>query len=326
MRSPQSAAPSGYYSGGTGYGERRDNVPVNFTAVSPFSKPLPMTVADTAGGGADMSASQAPMQTSIEPSNAMSANGAAVTPMPTWKPRYALSRYSIAFMQLLGALDVVTDILKVVKNGDAAADAGMEGWARATVGVGVFLIFFKLYSHIYVMLLAKSADEKGDGFNMCLNRPGCACGCLPFTVVMLPFASLLHRVYRGKSDHFHDPAAEHASLDIFVRRPLSTVILGIPVYSVFGSLIFGDELLMHPAIVHNRTMLTVMQNVLEDIPSIVIDALVVLAAKPGVDVRFFWISFGYSIFNLLVHGFVAAAEVIQHERNVTEEHPEKDRA
>lgn len=232
-----------------------------------------------------------------------------------WEPKHTFGRIGVTLMLIMKLLDLVTEILKVAVNGDAADD--MFGWACLNIAMAGFLMFQRIYDHCY--LLFKSLSASKGKFNIVSNRPLCSCMCLPFTIIHLPFTIFANTMYKLKTTQWHTEALQTTDLTIFTQRPLSTVILSLPLYGIVGHCIMDEELLLHPMMVHMRTIHNLFQTLLEDIPSLVIDGLIIAAARDrGLkddDIAFFWISFCYSALHTIIIIALTAKEIIDHEEH-----------
>mmetsp|Transcript_11121 Transcript_11121/g.27821 ORF Transcript_11121/g.27821 Transcript_11121/m.27821 type:complete len:248 (-) Transcript_11121:41-784(-) len=205
----------------------------------------------------------------------------------------------LAFMELLKLLDWFTELLKVVCNQPAAGD--YFGLACATLAVATVCLLQKQFDQAYVML--KAADLPGN--TLCLL----GCVFLPVTVAFLPWTLVSFKFYRMKAKHYHEDLQRAADTTVFSKRPLSTVLLGLPVASVYSLLIADARLVYHPVQVHLRATQTLVQTLLEDVFSLVVDFLVILHAPEGEDISFYWLSFCYSIFCLLVVAYVTLRDI-----------------
>merc|ERR1712050_128891 len=118
-------------------------------------------------------------------------------------------------------------------------------------------------------------------------------------------------IWRTKSAH-HPPGAD--DLAVFARRPLSTLLLGLPLASINFICIARDEILiLHPLMVHFRAWQNIAQTALEDCFDFAIDLLVILSAPVGEDVSFFWLSFIFSVLHLLAVCTLTTKEVTHYE-------------
>jgi len=213
-------------------------------------------------------------------------------------PRHHSPRF-LAFLELLKLLDWFTELLKVVCNQPAAGD--YFGWSCATLAVATACLLQKQFDQAYVML--KAAGLPGN--TMCLL----GCVFLPVTTAFLPWTLLSFKFYRMKARHFHEDLQRAADTTVFSKRPLSTLLLGLPVASVYSLCVADRMLVLHPVQVHLRATQTLVQTLLEDVFSLVVDFQVILHAPESEDVTFYWLSFGYSIFCLLVAAYVTMKDI-----------------
>merc|ERR1712232_288097 len=152
-------------------------------------------------------------------------------------------------------------------------------------------------------------------------RPFCACLYLPFTVVFLPLISVVFALYKKKVEHFNEEAQVKAPMEIFMRRPLSTIILGMPIYSIVGMCCTEDVLVLHPLQVHIRTMQMLFQTLFDDLPCIIIDILIILnpmrnkETREFEDTTWFIVSFIYSCAFLLIVCATMTREIHYHENS-----------
>merc|ERR1712039_944173 len=103
-------------------------------------------------------------------------------------------------------------------------------------------------------------------------------------------------------------------LEDFKQRPVSTLMLGLPLASInFICTTTDVTLVLHPLMVHIRAWQNMVQTALEDCVDFAIDLLVILNAPDGEDVSFFWLSFVFSILHVLAVCHLTTKEVTYHE-------------
>lgn len=133
---------------------------------------------------------------------------------------------------------------------------------------------------------------------------------LPVTIFFWPWTMLSFALWRTKLAK----AGQEEDLDVFVRRPVSTVMLGLPLASINYICMTRDvSLVLHPLMVHLRAWQNMVQTALEDCVDFAIDLIVILSAPAGEDVSFFWLSFVFSILHLLAVCHATTKEVTHHE-------------
>jgi len=237
-------------------------------------------------------------------------------PEPIWQYEHITARFFIGFLDLLRFLNWFTELFKVLFNRDGAGN--MYGWACFTLLTSSYLVIQRFYDQVYVLFRAlKVGKESRRYFNICTDRPGLSCFCLPVTIAFAPVTTMAFTLYESKARHFHKSAAATSDMTVFTKRPLGTILLGLPLYSIVSHCMMGKELVHHPIQIHVRTMQNLFQTTLEDLPCIIIDPLIIFNAGAVEDVFWFWVSFVYSILHTMVICSTTAAEVHHHEHHVT---------
>jgi len=196
-------------------------------------------------------------------------------------------------------LDWFTEVLKVVCNKPGAGDN--YGWACLTLVLASYLLAQKIYDQLYLLMKASKTPSM-TMMNML---------CLPVTMFFWPWTAISWRLYRAKHPEGVDEAD---NLQIFAQRPVSTLMLGLPLASINFICIAGkNDIVMHPLMVHTRAWQNMAQTAIEDCVDFAIDLMVILSHPAGEDVSFFWLSFVFSIVHLLAVATLTTKEVKHHE-------------
>jgi len=201
----------------------------------------------------------------------------------------------VAMVELLKLLNWFTELLKVLVDQDAARGCNMYGWAVATLCLSSFLILQRLFDQVMLLTISTNIFKE--------SRLLLGIISLPLTLAFLPFTYLSFNLYSVASDPLP------SELTFFAQRNISMLLLGLPISNVVSTFLGDKQLVLHPMQVHLRAMQSVYQSVLEDIFCIVTDMLVITNAPADEGVSMFWLSFFFSVFNLLISCFLTVKEV-----------------
>lgn len=186
-------------------------------------------------------------------------------------------------LEVLKLLDWYTEMWKVYYNKSAAKEAELYGWLVILVLVSTALLGQRLFDQLWLLHVASGSK----------NYPG-RCFILIIFFPVAPLTLLSALKIRGDRT-------------LFKRRPLSTLMFGFPFASVYGVCAVDAEVVMHPVQMGIRILQNIYQQYLEDVPSIVIDIVVIERTwDSGKDLKFFWISLCVSITHFLLMCFAVA--------------------
>lgn len=209
-----------------------------------------------------------------------------------------LPQIAVGILDFLKLLDFFTDLLKISLNRSAAGD--MWNLAVMTFVMASVVVVMKAYDQVCLLM---RAARWGSNTRCCL-------GCI--TLPMLP---LLPINWMSVAMYSKKKRAEDGHLTVFARRPMGTLLMGLPGYSILSAWMSDKHLVLHPMQAHLRAIQSVWQTALQDVPDIVIDIIIIIEAPENENVRYFWISFFYSIFLTLVLLVTTVTEIHHIERS-----------
>lgn len=232
----------------------------------------------------------------------------------------------IAFIEVVKLVDWFIMLLKVL-DGRPASDA-YYGVVVYSLCAASFMLGQKIFDQVALLFLSGGWSGQQLWCFIVLF--------FPVTIWFLPFSLITFMTYRKEF-----PLATTDERALFAQRPLSTILLGLPFSSAMGSLVDDASFVQHPAMVHVRAMQAVYQSAIEIIPNLVIDLFVVVnsektighvlalavnnttvAENPSVafalegrtGTHWFWISFFYSIVEMLLMCLVTVKTINEVER------------
>lgn len=185
-------------------------------------------------------------------------------------------------IEFLRILDWFTELAKILFN--KPAGDFIYGWVVLTMIGASFVLAQRIFDQIALLL---SAQNWAQSSRMCL-----ICLTFPLSLPLMPFSFVSFHVFGMRPDADKDRT-------IFAGRPLSTILMGLPIYNVISTFATNVAVAMHPLQSHLRVMQGLLQTLCEDIPCFFIDMAVLINNRqlddPHPD-RFFVISAGYSCF------------------------------
>lgn len=184
----------------------------------------------------------------------------------------------------------------------------------ANVALASFLLAQKLFDQIYLIVRSKE-NAKKDMIH-CV-----ACIFFPITIMFLPLSYVVNASYYAKQRHHHEKAQDEAKMTIFSSRPLSTFFLGLPITSIMSVCIADDALVMHPVQVHMRMIQTVLQTMVEDIPSVIVDLFVLMNVPRTYNTAYFYLSLIVSSIQVIVSTIVNIREIQSDEHDLSSRGP-----
>eukprot|EP00927_Polykrikos_kofoidii_P050335 TRINITY_DN44248_c0_g1_i1.p1 TRINITY_DN44248_c0_g1~~TRINITY_DN44248_c0_g1_i1.p1 ORF type:complete len:256 (+),score=29.09 TRINITY_DN44248_c0_g1_i1:117-884(+) len=194
-----------------------------------------------------------------------------------------LPRWAIASLETLKLIDWFTDALKISFHTSSAGD-------RYDLAVFTFVmasVILAQRGYEQVCLLMRAAKWG--------SSSRCILGCVAFPLLpLLPISWISFGLYNKKRRQ------EEGHLTVFTRRPLATLLLGLPGYGILSSLISDKNLVLHPMQAHLRAVQGVWQTLLQDLPDIIIDSIIIAYAPTGANLTFFYISLLYSCVLFLI--------------------------
>lgn len=223
-------------------------------------------------------------------------------PPPPQKPKSERMRSQsmVGFIEMLKLLDWFTEVLKILCN--EPAGRAYWFWVCFTLCTASFLLLQRMFDQIFLVMKA-ARWQAMTKFCLCLLT-------LPLTLVLAPLSTLtlsLYNIRMSKEQREKD-------LTIFAQRPMSTMMMGLPVYGVVSAFQSDPALVMHPVQGQLRAVQSLYQFLLEDIACFVVDMVVIMNAPADKDVTFFWASFVFSVTLSLAVCLFTVKEIDQLER------------
>lgn len=211
---------------------------------------------------------------------------------------------TVAFLEMFKLLGFFVSLLKVVIiTSTPAGDDGYHEWAILTLLAVSYIMLLRIFDQVSLLLVSANWTSK-----QCMLM---GVAVLPITLICRPLNWLTFRFYTLEPK-LMDPE----EIAVFARRPLSTLLLGLPIAGIMSTSTAGRELILNPMQVHVRAMQSLYQCVLSDIPAIVVDMVIIVNAGDDErkDVTMFWLSFWYSVVNLFLLCYMTVKEVDASER------------
>jgi hypothetical protein len=210
---------------------------------------------------------------------------------------------------------------KVVAQAQAAKDVDMYGWACFTLIMSSFLVAQRFFDQAYILARGSHArnNEKGGEWSGCCYSYPLTCILLfPFTIVFLPISAFSGMLYSARTRHLKAEVKKTALNEAIIgKRPLSTMMLGTPLYSMAAFAVVDQEIISHPLEAHFRNVQLFLQGVLEDLSCIIIDIIIFLRADEMSSAYLYGVSFAYSLFMLFISCCIVVTEVNAHEHAMT---------
>lgn len=206
-------------------------------------------------------------------------------------------RFCIIALEVFKIGDFGTDLFKLLCN--APACRHYWEWVCFSLCMAFFILVMKVVDQMSLLMV--SARWKTGSI-----------GCIgflffPITLCVGPFTAFNFFLYKSTKP---DPIEQ----DIFLHRPLSSILMGLPGYSLLSAIVADGALIFHPFQAHLRAVQGLYQNMLQDLPSICIDLAVIINRPPNEDVSFFAISLAYSSAMLLIVNGMSVLEADNSER------------
>lgn len=199
----------------------------------------------------------------------------------------------VASLELLKFVNWFTELFKVTANRTGAQD--YYGWAWFNLVMATLLLLQRAFDQVVLVARSQNWSQNSKCYLTCLTWP--------VSMWLVPLGTLTVKSRRQTPE----------DLVIFAKRPITTILLGLPFGGVMAHCVADPVVVMHPVMVFMRALHSLYQVILQDVPDFIIDLLVIVNCPEGQDVSWFVISFIFSVINLLSVCFTTVREINEHD-------------